>query len=132
MIDEKQLAEEVREILMDVLGVDAEELAPSARFFDDLGGESIDVLELSFRCEKHFGVRIQFETMLSPDEDATDGQGRLTAEFLTDLQSRFPFLDLSALGPQSNLMDLRGLFTVETIIEFLKLKLAEGEAQPAG
>ena len=41
--------QEIRPIVAEVLGLEPEEVTPAARFFDDLGGESIDILELSFR-----------------------------------------------------------------------------------
>lgn len=44
------LFEELRTMIADGLGVEAEDVVPEARFFDDLGGESIDVIDLTFRC----------------------------------------------------------------------------------
>jgi acyl carrier protein len=53
----------VKEIIADQLGVDMEKITPEARFVDDLGADSLDVVELIMAFEEEFGVEI-------PDEDA--------------------------------------------------------------
>ena len=45
----------IREILVKTLGVEPAEITPSANFFHDLGGESLDVIDMSFRCDRRFG-----------------------------------------------------------------------------
>ena len=53
----------VKEIIVQQLGVDAEKVTPDASFVDDLGADSLDVVELVMAFEEEFGVEI-------PDEDA--------------------------------------------------------------
>jgi acyl carrier protein len=53
----------VKEIIADQLGVDIEKITPEARFVDDLGADSLDVVELIMAFEEEFGIEI-------PDEDA--------------------------------------------------------------
>jgi acyl carrier protein len=53
----------VKEIIVQQLGVDAEKVAPAASFVDDLGADSLDVVELVMAFEEEFGVEI-------PDEAA--------------------------------------------------------------
>ncbi|ACD67270.1 MAG TPA: acyl carrier protein [Sulfurihydrogenibium sp.] len=53
----------VKEIIADQLGVEMEKITPEARFVDDLGADSLDVVELIMAFEEEFGVEI-------PDEDA--------------------------------------------------------------
>jgi acyl carrier protein len=55
--------EKVREIIVEQLGVSAEQVKPEARFIDDLGADSLDTVELIMALEEEFGVEI-------PDEDA--------------------------------------------------------------
>ncbi len=128
MMTNEALTDELEQILMDVLGVDREELEPTARFFEDLGGESIDVLELSFRCEKQFGVKMQFETMVAGGEQDIDADGSARPEFVQRLQMTYPFLDASALPPRPGIMDLRQLLTVAAIIGYVKAVLSATEA----
>jgi acyl carrier protein len=53
----------VKEIIVQQLGVDAEKVTPDASFVDDLGADSLDVVELVMAFEEEFGVEI-------PDEEA--------------------------------------------------------------
>ncbi len=53
----------IKQIIVDELGVDEGEVTPNARFIDDLGADSLDLVELVMRFEEEFGIEI-------PDEDA--------------------------------------------------------------
>jgi acyl carrier protein len=55
--------ERVRQIIMDQLGVSAEQVTPDASFIDDLGADSLDTVELVMALEEEFDIEI-------PDEDA--------------------------------------------------------------
>jgi acyl carrier protein len=55
--------EKVKEIIVEQLGVSAEQVKAEARFIDDLGADSLDTVELIMALEEEFGVEI-------PDEDA--------------------------------------------------------------
>ncbi|MFH1679987.1 MAG: acyl carrier protein [Candidatus Eisenbacteria bacterium] len=55
--------ERVREIIMEQLGVGADQVTPEARFIDDLGADSLDTVELVMALEEEFNIEI-------PDEEA--------------------------------------------------------------
>ena len=55
--------EKVKSIIVEQLGVKAEEVTPAASFIDDLGADSLDTVELVMALEEEFGIEI-------PDEDA--------------------------------------------------------------
>ena len=55
--------EKVKEIIVDQLGVDADEVVAEASFIDDLGADSLDIVELIMALEEEFDIEI-------PDEDA--------------------------------------------------------------
>jgi acyl carrier protein len=57
------VAEKVKSIIVEQLGVDAEEVTPTASFTDDLGADSLDIVELVMAFEEEFSIEI-------PDEDA--------------------------------------------------------------
>jgi len=61
--EKKEIVEKVKQIISEQLGVDENEVTPSASFVDDLGADSLDQVELVMALEEHFGVEI-------PDEDA--------------------------------------------------------------
>lgn len=57
------VAEQVKKIIVDELGVAAEQVKPEAKFIEDLGADSLDLVELIMAFETEFGADI-------PDEDA--------------------------------------------------------------
>jgi acyl carrier protein len=57
------VAEKVKSIIVEQLGVDADEVTPDASFTDDLGADSLDIVELVMAFEEEFGIEI-------PDEEA--------------------------------------------------------------
>ncbi|MEE8138426.1 MAG: acyl carrier protein [Thermoanaerobaculia bacterium] len=57
------VAEKVNSIIVEQLGVDADEVKPEASFTDDLGADSLDIVELVMAFEEEFGIEI-------PDEAA--------------------------------------------------------------
>ena len=58
-----KLEERVKEIIIDGLGVNADQVTPEASFVNDLGADSLDTVELIMAFEEEFGAEI-------PDEDA--------------------------------------------------------------
>ena len=57
------VADKVKSIIVEQLGVDADEVSSTASFTDDLGADSLDIVELVMAFEEEFGIEI-------PDEDA--------------------------------------------------------------
>ncbi len=57
------VVDEVKEIIVEQLGVDEEEVKPEAKFIEDLGADSLDTVELVMAMEEKFGIDI-------PDSDA--------------------------------------------------------------
>jgi acyl carrier protein len=62
------IQEKIKQIIVDELGVDEAEVTENARFIEDLGADSLDLVELVMRFEEEFGIEI-------PDEDAEKIQG---------------------------------------------------------
>jgi len=57
------IQEKVKQIIVDQLGVDANEVTPEASFIEDLGADSLDTVELVMAFEEEFDIEI-------PDEEA--------------------------------------------------------------
>ena len=57
------VADQVKKIIVEQLGVDEEEVTPDASFVDDLGADSLDTVELVMAFEEEFGIEV-------PDEQA--------------------------------------------------------------
>lgn len=62
-MSEKTIEEKVRDIIVEQLGVTAEQVTTNASFIEDLGADSLDTVELVMAFEEEFGVEV-------PDEDA--------------------------------------------------------------
>jgi acyl carrier protein len=60
---EKVMHPKVKDIIVEQLGVDPEKVKPEASFIDDLGADSLDIVELVMTMEEEFDIEI-------PDEDA--------------------------------------------------------------
>jgi acyl carrier protein len=60
---EKSVADRVKDIIVEQLGVNADQVTPEAKFIEDLGADSLDTVELVMAFEEEFGAEI-------PDEDA--------------------------------------------------------------
>jgi acyl carrier protein len=60
---EKSVSDRVKEIIVEQLGVNPDQVTPEAKFIEDLGADSLDTVELVMAFEEEFGAEI-------PDEDA--------------------------------------------------------------
>jgi len=68
------VAEKVKSIIVEQLGVDADEVTPAASFTDDLGADSLDIVELVMAFEEEFGIEIPDEAAekISKVQEAVD------------------------------------------------------------
>jgi len=120
------VAEKVREALVEALGVDEDEVVPEAKIGGDLGAESIDFLDIVFRLEKAFNIKIPRgdlfpDNILNSDEFVQDGA--LTEKGLEELRARMPYADLSEFEKNPNVQDIADLFTAEMIVRYIESKL---------
>lgn len=125
MISESELWDILTEAIVETLAVEPQEVTPTARLFADLGAESIDVLDLSFRLEKRLGIKVQLEKALADESLKTDSEGRLTPESIAEVQKRFPAMTAEMAKATISLDDLKELLTVESILLYLKDKLSK-------
>jgi len=117
----------VQDLLSDALGVDAEEVSAESTLQGDLGAESIDFLDIVFRLEKAFSIKIP-KGELFPDEvlnnpDYVDGD-RLTPAGVQMLVQAMPHADFSEFEQDPVLSKVPELFTVQTIVNYVEGKLA--------
>lgn len=124
-LTENEIYEKVREVLVESLGVDAELVTREACLSDDLGADSLDYLDIAFRMEKTFGVSIKLNEMLlgdSPSEELVR-EGRITDAGLAELRRRMPHLRLDRFEASRDIKDFRQVFTVDALVQFVRLKL---------
>ena len=122
-----QVLEKVQEVLVEALGVDDDEVMIEAKLEDDLGAESIDYLDIQFRLEKTFGIKIG-ENELNAESVVSDPRfvedGKVTDAGMEELRSRLPHLDLDEFDKNRSVTTLRNAFTVDTIVKFVQAKLS--------
>jgi acyl carrier protein len=130
MIDEKEILKKVQESIVEALGVEEEEVVPGAVLFDDLGAESLDLLDIVFRLEKAFGIKIPRggiqQDLLDAEglrEEDVLIEGALTARGAEELKKRMPEVDQSRIVEGFRIDDIPMLFTVQTFVNIVKRTL---------
>jgi acyl carrier protein len=134
MPDANEVHARVTKVLVQSLGVEEDDVIPSATLQGDLGAESIDFLDIMFRLEREFGIKIErnelFPDPISPDDPIFARDGRLTDEGLTALRLRMPYANFRDLEFDRQLNGIDDLFTVELLTSFIMWKLREnGQSQ---
>ncbi len=118
---------QVQEVLVDALGVDDDEVSSDATLMGDLGAESIDFLDIVFRLEKAFGIKIPREELFPAESLMGNSEfvenGRLTEKGLTELRNSMPHTDLSSFEKDPDINKLGDLFTVNSVVNFVEMKL---------
>src|SRR3954470_13823866 len=121
-----EIYKKVQAVLVDALGVDEEEVTPTAIIRDDLGAESIDFLDIVFRLEKTFGIKIPRGEMM-PENLANDPNvvqdGKVTAAGISQLKSRMPHSDFTEFEKDPQVDNMSKLFTVDAIVNYVEGKL---------
>ena len=123
----EQIFTMVRSTLVEALNVDENEVTPSARLRGDLNAESIDFLDIVFRLEREFGVKIDRnelfpESVFQGDPEFVQG-GKVTPKGLAELRSKMPFSDISAFEKDPKFDKIGDLFTVDLITKYIGSKL---------
>src|SRR5436853_7223791 len=128
MQTQDEIYQKVSATLVEALNVDEEDIKPQATLQGDLGAESIDFLDIVFRLEREFGIKIPRgelfpESIFQGDPDFVQN-GRVTPRGLEELRTRMPFADLSDFEQNPEVSRLSDLFTVELITRYIQGKLA--------
>jgi acyl carrier protein len=128
MLTQEQIYEKVSATLVEALNVSEDEIQPSATLQGDLGAESIDFLDIVFRLEQEFGLRIPrgelFPESIFHGNPEFVQDGTLTDKGLEELRRRLPFADLSAVEKHRRVDHLGDLFTVNFITRYIQCKVA--------
>ncbi len=125
-MDRDQIYAKVMEVLVDALGVDEDEVSPTATLTSDLGAESIDFLDIVFRLEKTFGIKID-QGELFPDNVAQNPDyvenGKVTPRGIAELKARLPHADFARLEADPSVENVGEVFTVDAVVKFVEKKL---------
>lgn len=127
MPTQEEIYQKVSATLVEALNVDEEDISPESTLQGDLGAESIDFLDIVFRLEREFGIKIPrgelFPEFLSQGDPDYVQEGKVTDKGLAELRTRMPFADLSDFEKNPQVTNISDLFTVEMITRYIEGKI---------
>ena len=120
--------------LVEALNVDEDQVSLESTLQGDLGAESIDFLDIVFRLEREFGIKIPRnelfpESIFQGDPDLVK-DGKVTAKGIAELRAQMPYADLDTFEKNPTLEAIGDLFTVNLITSYIESKLKK-QAQAA-
>jgi acyl carrier protein len=124
----------VNEAVVGALGVDEDEVTPEATLMDDLGAESIDLLDILFRIERSTGVKIQAADLGAhlqggiPDDEFSDDNDMISEKGLEQLKKVMPQIDPDALRGNLEAEKVINLFTVQNLADMVAQRADSGSA----
>ena len=123
----EEIYAKVKEDLIDALGVDDDEITPEATLMGDLGAESIDFLDIVFRLEKAFSVKIPREELFPAENILNNSEyvsdGKLTDAGLAQLKSSMGHVDFTGFEKDPDVNKISDLFTVDSIVKYIEGKV---------
>ncbi|HZV06054.1 MAG TPA: acyl carrier protein [Gemmataceae bacterium] len=130
MPTQDEIYSKVSATLVEALNVDEEDIKPTSTLQGDLGAESIDFLDIVFRLEREFGIKIPRgelfpESIFQGDPELVQ-DGRVTPKGLEELRAKMPFADLTKFEENPEVGNLSNLFTVDLITRYIQGKLENG------
>ena len=122
----EDIFKQVQDTLIDALGVDDDEVTEGATLTGDLGAESIDFLDIVFRLEKSFNIKIP-RGELFPDDILNNPEyvenGKMTPAGLLRLKEAMPHAEFAQFETDPDVNKMPDLFTGKTIVNFVEMKL---------
>ena len=131
MPDSNEIDARITKVLVQALGVEKDDIKPSATLQGDLGAESIDFLDIVFRLEREFMIRIPrgelFSELLFQDVTQILEDGHVTEAGLAALRSKLPYADWNSLERNRRLDRINDLITVNLLSSYVMWKLGGSE-----
>lgn len=132
-MDDQELTEKLHACIAQTIGIETEKVTPDASLVDDLGADSLDLLDLVFRLEQAFQIRISRgdierrakETL--PEEDF-EQDGLLTPSAKDALRRELPEIPSERFDAVSRPSDIPRLFTARTFLRLVKKQLEASRA----
>ena len=125
MASREEIFETVKTAVVDALGVDEDEVTPEATLLDELGAESIDLLDILFRLERKLGVKIQAADLAAyvqggiADDEFGDENGIITERGLAHLKTVMPQINEDELRGSFQAEKVMSLFTVDNLTDLV-------------
>ena len=127
-----EIFKKVAGTLVEALNVDEDQVTLSSTLQGDLGAESIDFLDIVFRLEREFGIKIPrnelFPESIFQGDPELVKDGKVTSKGIEELRSKMPYADLNEFEKNPTLEGISDLFTVNLIVSYIESKLAKAAA----
>jgi acyl carrier protein len=127
----REIYARVASVVVRALNVEDANVTPVTTLHGDLGAESIELLDIIFRLEREFGIRIDddelFPESMFPSDPEFVTDGKVTDSGLVRMRSQLPYADLSKFQDDRRLSAIPNLFTVGWIARFIAWKLDQGQ-----
>src|SRR4051794_12626338 len=126
-----EIFQKVAATLVEALNVDEDQVTLNSTLQGDLGAESIDMLDIVFRLEREFGIKILrgelFPESIFQGDPEFVREGRVTDCGMAELRQRLPYADLDGFDHDRRFSAVPDLFTVDLVDRYIASKL-----RPAG
>jgi acyl carrier protein len=122
-----ELFPEIARILSEALNIDEDQITPDSTLRGDLGAESIDILDITFRLEREFGVTVRRHELF-PDhifEGSVEhiANGKITEEGIAKMKAALPHSNFAEFEKDPTNENIMLLFTVNTLVKYMRHKL---------
>ena len=125
---ESGVADRVRRIVAEALDRPEADVLPSSSLIDDLGAESIDFLDLVFRLESAFGIKIAEDDLWAGSASLARADAEAFERGIARLRDEMPDFRWDRFPEGVTRADLPRLITVRTIVDYLERAAAAGGA----
>lgn len=115
----------VQAAVVEALGLDESEVTPNSTLLDELGAESIDLLDILFRIERQTGVKIQASDLSAyiqggiPDDEFGDANEMITPQGMEQLKKVMPQINTDELAGKLKADEVMNLFTVQNLADMV-------------
>lgn len=125
---EEEIFKKLQETLSGALGVDKNDIRAESSLVRDLGAESIDFIDIIFRLEKNFDIKIP-SGELFPGHILNDDRfvlaGKVTEAGIVELRAKVPYMDVDGFARDPQISKLADFFTVQMVMNYLQDRLAK-------
>jgi len=130
IMTEQEIFEELTPLIREVTGVREEQIKMESSLMQDLGAESVDLLDFSFLVEETFGITIEADEFEQQSSKKLNGEeyesdGVLTDEALEELRKALPEVPAAHLKPGLKKIEVPSVLNVAVFVHLIQRKLAE-------
>ena len=126
---QQEINQKVNSVIASALGLEDDEITAASHLINDLGAESIDFLDITFRLEREFGIKIPREELF-PETIFRENpeyiqEGKITEEGVKRLKEALPYANEFENVEEKRTVDsVKELFTVGLIYNYIDWKLS--------